>query len=458
MKQRIVALILALALGLTLCAASALAEGADGAALPRDDGTEAAETADGAPSETADGTQPEAAEGTLAGPDGQTAADGESEEPLAETVTITPDAVGTLSFANLERRIRENNLQLLALEQSVQLLADMDYDELSQQLRDQISEIGKAKHFLTLTAQGDSYTYDQLQRATVALRDQMDEIKEGKLQKNNAATKRQLENVEDQIVMGGEKLFVALTAMETQETGLQRQLAALNRTVEEMELRYRLGQISAMQLEQAKVGQTALVSGLQTLQMNIKNYKLQLEVMLGADQTGAIKLGAVPAVTEKQIAAMDREKDLAAAKEKSYEMLAAKKTLEDAKESYDDVGVDTGYRESKLEFRQAKSAWQAAQYTYNATVQDYELRFGTLFAQVTDYRQILEAAKVSLASEQSAYAAKKLKHQQGTLSQNALLDAEDALHGAQEKVQSASDDLFSAYNSYCWAVQHGILN
>ncbi|MDD3346560.1 hypothetical protein [Oscillibacter sp.] len=461
MKQRIFALLLALALGLSLCGVSALAEEASGAAP-------AAETASAADAQTEDAAQTgetagtaetaeagENAETTLAGPDAEKAETGES---LTDAVTIAPDAVGTLSFANLERRIRENNLQLLALEESIRFLADMDYDDLSEQLRDQISNIGKAKHFLTLSQQGDSYTYEQLQQATTALRDQLDDIKDGKLQKDNAATKRQLENLQDQIVMGGEKLYVALLAMDTQESALERQLAALNRTVEEMELRYRLGQVSALTLEQTKAGRSALVSGLDTLSMNIQNYKLQLELLIGADQTGTIKLGAIPAVTQAQLGAMDREKDLAAAKEKSYEMLAASKTLEDAKKSYDDVGVDTGYRESKLEFRQAKSAWQAAQYTYNAAVQDYELRFGTLYAQVLDYRQILSAAQVSLSCEQSAYAAKELKYQQGALSQNALLDAKDTLRAAEKKVSGASDDLFSAYNSYCWAVQHGILN
>lgn len=46
--------------------------------------------------------------------------------------------------------------------------------------------------------------------------------------------------------MSGETLYMAIYAMETQETALQRQLAAMNRTVEEMELRYELGQISAL--------------------------------------------------------------------------------------------------------------------------------------------------------------------------------------------------------------------
>ena len=64
---------------------------------------------------------------------------------------------------------------------------------------------------------------------------------------------------------------------------------------------------------------------------------------------------------------------------------------------------------------------------------------------------------MTLACQQDSYAASELKYQQGTISENALLTARDALAEAEEKVLAAGNDLFSSYNSYCWAVQHGIL-
>ena len=155
---------------------------------------------------------------------------------------------------------------------------------------------------------------------------------------------------------------------------------------------------------------------------------------------------------------MDLEQDLLTAKAQSYELYAAAKTLEEEQETYKEAGKDYGYNEKKLEFRRAKHNWQAAQYTYNSTIQEYELKFRTLYAQVQDYKQILNAAKVSLESEKLSFAASELKYQQGTISQNAYLTAQDELKAAEEAVQTAANDLFSSYNTYCWAVQHGILN
>ena len=78
--------------------------------------------------------------------------------------------------------------------------------------------------------------------------------------------------------------------MQNTRASLQRQLDALDRTVEEMELRYKLGQISALTLQQVKNGRTQLASGIATLDMNIRNYTRQLEVMLGLEQTGSLTL------------------------------------------------------------------------------------------------------------------------------------------------------------------------
>ena len=463
MRQKIIALLLALAVLASVCAVSALAEEQP---VPAEDAQAAqTETAEETPGETSEETSGETPEGSDPAEVSE-----ETEEPpspagpdLAENVTIQPDPLGEVTFENVERRMRENNLQLLALEQSVLSIEDIDYDKLYDQLWHQLNDLAQAQWGLVQMSKFMSEydyrtSYDQLDRAYDAVREQFDAIKEGDMQKDNADLVRQLNNLEDQIVMAGESLYTALTAMESQERSLQRQLGGLDRTVEEMELRYQLGQISAMQLAEVKSGRTSLESGLATLGMNVANYKLQLEMLIGAEQTGKITLGALPEVTEEQLQAMDLERDLAAAKEKSYELYDAEKTLEDARDQYKEDADNWGYNEKHMEYRNAKRTWDAAQYTYNNTVQNYELKFRTLYAQVQDYRQIWETAKVSLECERSSYAASELKYQQGTISHNALLTAEDDLREAEEKVRSAAGDLFSTYNTYCWAVQHGILN
>ena len=454
MRQRIRSMLLALALALSLGAVPVLADQTPqpepSAADPAE--TEQTQTEEGetAPAEGAEETEEAAPADSPAGPD---------QETTGEELEIVPDPVGTVSFENLERRIREHNLQLLALEENVASLEGMDYEAMQESLRKRLHNFAQGKwikqtdeELANIMGLGE-VSLEFLNSSYDALREQFDAIEDGELQKDNAGVIRQLKNLQDQIVMSGETLYMAIYAMETQESALQRQLAAMNRTVEEMELRYELGQISALQLQQTKSGRTSLVSGLETLQMNIRNYKLQLEMLIGAELTGEIELGAMPSVTDQELEKMDEEADLAAAKEQSYEIYAAEQTMKDAEDAYVENMTAVLYIKDSVE-----RTLEAAKYTYNASIQDYELRFRMLYAQVQDYRQILSAAQTALACEQASYAAQELKYQQGSISENTLLSARDTLQEAEETVESAKNDLFSAYNSYCWAVEHGILN
>ena len=472
MKQKILALLLALAVVASLCAVSAMAEDA----IPESPASAGA-PAEKSPAEGLPEGGEDPAEGEAVPPEGGEAADPEATEELpspagpdlGDNVLREPDALGSVSFANVESRMRENNFQFLVLQQSIDTIGDIDYEDLRDDLWRQLNSIAKTKWNLVLT--GDTLsalgymseyeqdkTKDQLDQAYEAVRDQFDAIEDGEMQQDNADLVRQLKNLQDQILMAGESLYTALASMENQKAGLDRQLAALDRTMKEMELRYQMGQISALQLTQAKAGRTSLASGISTLAMNIENYKRQLELLIGAEQTGKIALGAVPAVTTKQLEAIDVEADLKAAKELSYQLYDAKLTLEDAREDYMEEANSYGFKETRQGYRNAKRTWDAAQYTYNDTVQNYELKFRSLHAQVLDCKQILETSQVSLESQKASYAASELKYQQGTISQYALLEAKDELAKAEDAVRAAANDLFSTYNTYCWAVRHGILN
>lgn len=443
MKRGTIAL--ALALALALCMAPALAEGnAPAGEAPQAEAAPPEQTAPPQDKEAAPAPEDaeKAEEAPLPSPAGPDAAD--AAEPA-------PDALGEVSFANMERRMREKNLQILSLQENVTSLENFDYDELYEDLRSSLNAINAGQYALFQMGMGGSAA-SELEQSYSAVEKQFDDLKKGRLQRTNAGTIRQLKNLQDQIVMAGESMYTALVSMETQEAGLVRQLAALDRQLEELELRYKLGQVSALQLSQARAGRASLESGLETLRMNIRVYKVQLEMLLGAEQTGEIRLGSVPAVTGAQLAAMDLEADLAAAKKASYELYAAKQELDDAYTPYANPGgVGNAYQAGQHSF-------QAAKYTYQNTVQNYELKFRTLYSQVKDNQQVLSAARVTLAAREQEYAAMELKYRQGSVSQNALLQAQDSLNEAKEAVRSASENLFASYNSYCWAAEHGILN
>ena len=444
MRKRILAFVLAAALISSLLVTAAVAE-EDGAPA------EAAQSEESAPTENQSSE-------TTAVTDGESTA-GETEEPQqdAETEIPAPDPVGQLSFANLESRMRENNLTVLMLEESIASIDEIDFDKMQEDLRDQLNDIAKLQYVsIAYPEAAGGMTFDSLQSSYDALKEQFDDLKEGKIQDDYAAVVRQLRNTEDQMIKTAETIYINILELQNTDEQLQRSLAAMNRTVQEMELRYDLGQISALQLQQTESGRTQLKSNLETVEMNLDNLIVQMEVMIGAEQTGALKLGEIPDVTDEQIAAMDLEKDLAAAKEVSYALFDAQKTLNDAKETYEDAIDGKGI--SSYQRKSAEHTWKAAQYTYEAAVQSFELSFRTAFNAVTDQQQILKASQTALALQQDTYASMELKYQQGSISKNALQDAKDDLDDAQTAVDTARHNLFTAYRTYRWAVDRGLLN
>lgn len=441
MRKRILAFVLAAALIGSLLVTAAVAE-EDGAPA------ETAQSGESAPMENQSGE-------TAAVTDGESTA-GETQEPQqdAQTEIPAPDPVGQLSFANLENRMRENNLTILMLEESIASIDAIDFDKQIDDLRDMLNEISAGITAMRLA--NNSQAADALQADYDSMKAQFDQLYEGDVQDDYDAAVRQLRNTEDQMIKTAETIYINILELQNTDAQLQRSLAAMNRTVQEMELRYDLGQISALQLQQTESGRTQLKSSLETVEMNLDNLIVQMEVMIGAEQTGALKLGEIPDVTDEQIAAMDLEKDLAAAKEVSYALFDAQKTLNDAKETYEDAIDGKGI--SSYQRKSAEHTWKAAQYTYEAAVQSFELSFRTAFNAVTDQQQILKASQTALALQQDTYASMELKYQQGSISKNALQDAKDDLDDAQTAVDTARHNLFTAYRTYRWAVDRGLLN
>lgn len=399
----------------------------------------------------------------------------EGAEPAPEA---SPDPAGTLSFANVDQRVRAGNLNYLVLEESIAQVEAIDYEELQEDLREGLNDIANLQWqthmsgsmipptgndaldqalqgMLSMSASSASQS---LQSQYDALREQFDDLKDGKIQQDAADSVRQLRATQDNLVMLTQSMYIQLSELQATDAALDRGLAALDRTIQEMELRYQLGQISALTLQQTRASRTSLLSQQQTLASSAQTLTMNLESMIGADLTGSLRLSALPQVSQEELDAMDLEADLAAAKEASYELYAAKKTLDDARETYEDAGDQYNYNDRHYEFVQAQHAWQAAQYTYDGAVQSFELSFRTLYAQVKDYQQVLQAAQTALAVEQDNCAVDQLKYEQGTISKNALLTAQDDLAAAEETVATAQRNLFSAYNNYRWAVDSGILN
>ena len=170
----------------------------------------------------------------------------ESEETDVAPEELVPDPVGTVSFANLDSRLRENNLNLLALEENIAALEVIDYDKMADAMRESLNDLasdmwdmqfgGTSGASFDLSGITSAITDDDLKKQLEALeaqlnltiggisggmsssvlqtmdqsykslREQFEDLKDGKLQEDNEAVIRQLRNAQDQVVMAAQSL------------------------------------------------------------------------------------------------------------------------------------------------------------------------------------------------------------------------------------------------------------
>ena len=477
MRKQWMALLLALALALSLCAIPALAQTEQESPVGTPEGTEAPEGASGQEEPPESGGEEASSEEEASpaapeesGPPPIVVQPGGSRTTTAKDATIDDELVFTgendfryLGFENLRDRVLEGSLTARMLQESIASIDAMDYTDMYQSLNAQMTSLEAAQMMYAqipvaseMEGAMQGYIISNLASSYASLSATVSDLASGKLQKDSAAAKKQLKNAQDLTVVGAESLYFAILELEQTKGTLQRNLTALDRSLKEMELRYELGQVSALTLEQVRNGRAALQSNLSTLEMNLRRCKLQMQSMIGASLNGSLVLGPLPALSQGLVDSMDYKPDLSEAKTRSYDLFAAKKKLDEADDSYEDTRES--YAQNTYNVRSARHTYEAALYEYKMAEQSFEMNFRNAFDSVKDYQQVLNSAQTSLAFQESTYASMELKYRQGNLSRNALLDAEDELTEAKDAVETARRNLFTAYRTYYWAVNYGVMS
>lgn len=147
-----------------------------------------------------------------------------------ETSQPEPDPDGTVSWANLDSRIREGSLSALILSESITSLENLDYDQMYENLRKQINDTATLQWMITL-AGGDSSALDSMYDS---LRDTFEDLKDGVTQEDNADLIWQLEDTVNQVVTGGETVYLTLLDLEQQAEDGQRGLETIDRNLEQL--------------------------------------------------------------------------------------------------------------------------------------------------------------------------------------------------------------------------------
>lgn len=357
---------------------------------------------------------------------------------------ITLSTGEPLGINEIENLVRNHNLQVLMMDQQLKSMKDMDVSEASDALNTQANQLTQlATQLQNMLPQFQenpamtglitaNCTILNMQAATLKsqatstadqLDEQIDELED------------QFYDAENQLVFAAESTFLAIKTMEGSYDDLIRQRTTLTATLIEMQKRYDLGQISALQLQETKNGLVQLESGIATLAMNIENTKGDLNLLLGRDGKFSYTLIPLPIITDAQIAQINYDKDVGEVLRHSSEVRNAQEAIYDAEDQ------DSRYAEN------------AAELTYDNTVKTVKQNFLKLCRAVTDKQQLVQAAQSDFTLAQQTFQSQQVKFQNGQISQNTYDAAKATLDTAANAVTTAQNNLYTAYMKYEWALK-----
>ncbi|MBQ8144045.1 MAG: TolC family protein [Butyricicoccus sp.] len=330
---------------------------------------------------------------------------------------------------------------LIGLYQGVSGTADSDMEELMYALfgfaqTGDVDSMQSAGMAMLLMSDQSSIASQiaQMEAQIDELEDQIDELEDTDFD----AVERQLDMAVDQITMGAETLYIGLHTMQASYDGLVRQDAILQMKLTEMEKRYELGQVSAVDLASVRDGIRQLKRGMETLEMTIRNSKGDLNLLLGRDADTGFDLVPLPEVTTQEILDMDLEKDGKRGMANSFAVWQAEEALDTAK---DGDGSDRKYNVKQ------------AEYQLESAENSFRQSFLKLFRAVEDAARGVQAASDARGFKITELNVAKTKYELGKISYNAYVEAQTNLAQADADLKTAKNDLYLAYNNYQWAIR-----
>lgn len=402
------------------------------------------------------------------GADGGTAETSASVEEEALTASVVQNASTSsfLEFEDLRAVLRNNNYNVKALEANMLDLNSQDsgdiwdaviqMDQLKTGVQAAQTEVAKAltqvEELIKAAEEGGMGAEDEAMQSllmqklilsslnvtltadTASIQSQIMTLQSqmGSIDTTLSTTKNTLNDAINQIVKGTETLYIGIVTMESSVDALQRGLDAMDRAVAIYEKQYELGMASQYDVESINYQRSSLASQMESLLFQIETSKITLEGMCGLELRGTVALGKLPMPTQEELDAIDYEKDMPIGQRRNVDVL-------NAQEELDNDSTTPG-----------KHTLQAAKDTF-------AYNFKVLCMTVEEKERLVGVAEEALSFQQRTFEITEKKYELGMISQEEYRTGESDLLAAQESVNAAQLELFTAYRNYIWARDYGLI-
>ncbi len=389
-------------------------------------------------------------------------------------VSLSDSDTSDISFGSIESLVRKNNQSIKGFEKTldsinstnvksqfeVQMLSyyqqnSMLYEQAAgyQQSADELYEAAEStqdtatKTALEAQANAMALLAEQA-RASIAMNDgiisgleESQEDAENQLKDTYASTKHQLDNAADQIVVGAQTQYITLITLQNSIDTLNRSIAAIDRSIVVMQTQLEIGMASELDLKTLQNQRQTAQSSLESLISQQKNLQASLSLTLGNEVGTSVNAESLPYISKSEINKIDYKQDLEKAMDNSYAIWQKADAARKASNEYMDNLYTTA------------DAYEAAKIDLEATKEQTENSFKTLYESVLEKQRLLEQAEENLTFAEVNFEIAEVKLNQGIISQLQYENEKDTLESAKDAIKTAETELFTAYNTYQWGIR-----
>lgn len=388
-------------------------------------------------------------------------------------ISLSGDKTNYVYFSSIDSLVRKNNQSIKSFERT---LAGIRSTDTASQFKDQIASYEIQNISLSQQAAGYQASADELYKAADATQDtttkaaleaqanamallaqqaQMNiamnkgiisgledsqEDAQHQLEDTYAATKNQLDNAADQIVIGAQTQYITLITIKNNIDTLNRSLAALDRSISVMKTQLEIGMASELDLKTLENQRETLQSNIESLKSQQKTLQQSLSLTLGNEVGTSVETKTLPHITEYVINKIDYDEDLELAMDNSYAIWQKADTARKASNEY----MDNLYM--------TDDAYQAAKIDLEVTKEQTENSFKALYDTLLEKQRLLEQANENLKFAEENFEVVEVKYNIGNISKLEYQNEQDTLESAKDAIKTAEIELFTAYNNYQWAI------
>ena len=253
--------------------------------------------------------------------------------------------------------------------------------------------------------------------------------------------KKQFKQIEQQLIWGSQSMYMAYLNLSLQIDDMKVNLNSVSNTIKSLEKRFELGQVSQLDVENAKIGVTTLESAIKSMEVEQTKLLMDINTMLGRDFDTSLSLSKEINPDLDYFNNIVFADDLKLALDNSFTYYNKQETLKDANDLNKNEDSDASQNNVDM-----------ATLNVEIEAEKIETALTKLFMSIPEKQRLLDVEKEILALKQKNVDAAKLKFEKGMISNLELDEVLNEYNAQNSKIITANFNLFTAIEQYKWAL------